>query len=74
MVDLHAFYYHKEPHGIHKWNGGEGSKLGTECKAIAKASRLDTASPLLQTMDLASNHARATRKTYVSQALSVAFF
>merc|ERR1711920_203517 len=50
MVDLHAFYYEKEPHGIHKWNGGEGSKLGSECKAIAKSSRLDVSSPLLQTI------------------------
>jgi len=48
MVDLHAYYYQQEKSGIHKWNGGEGSKLGSECKAIAKNGKPDMSRPLLK--------------------------
>jgi len=47
MVDLHAFYYDKELKGIHKWNGGEGSKLGSECKAIPKNTRPSSSAPVV---------------------------
>ena len=41
MVDLHAFYHGNdapkgERAGIWKWNGGEGSRLQSECKASLK--------------------------------------
>ena len=41
MVDLHAYYYRNETGdglhtGIHKWNGGEGSKMMSACKAIPR--------------------------------------
>ena len=37
MVDLHAFYYGGNKEGIWKWNGGEGSRLESECKAARSA-------------------------------------
>jgi hypothetical protein len=42
--------------GIFKWNGGEGSRLGAECKAVeARAGRRppSSAQPLVQSVALA---------------------
>ena len=33
MEDLHRYYYEDENKGIFRWNGGEGTILGTQCKA-----------------------------------------
>ena len=33
MADLHAYYYENDNKGIFRWNGGEGTVLGTQCKA-----------------------------------------
>jgi len=41
MADLHAYYYNNVSAGIMKWNGGEGSKLATECKAIPRDVKPD---------------------------------
>ena len=44
MADLHAHYYRNSSAGIHKWNGGEGSKLDAECKAVPRV-RPDPSDP-----------------------------
>ena len=33
MADLHAYYYENDNKKIFRWNGGEGTILGTQCKA-----------------------------------------
>ena len=41
MKDVHRFYYKKydtPEKGIWRWNGGEGTKLFTECKCAASSS------------------------------------
>ena len=47
MVDLHAFYYRNESRGIWKWNGGEGSRLESECKRLVRRQRPDTVNSAL---------------------------
>jgi len=44
MKDVHRFYYEKydtPEKGIWRWNGGEGTKLLTECKKINLNARPD---------------------------------
>ena len=36
MVDLHGYYYEGKKNGIWKWNGGEGSRLESECKSARR--------------------------------------
>jgi len=46
MKDVHRFYYEKydmPEKGIWRWNGGEGTKLLTECKRINLNARPDAA-------------------------------
>ena len=38
MVDLHGYYYKGDEMGIWKWNGGEGSRLESECKEARRAA------------------------------------
>jgi len=48
MKDVHRFYYDKydiPEKGIWRWNGGEGTKLLTECKRINLNARPDPADP-----------------------------
>jgi hypothetical protein len=58
MVDLHAWYYGNDrargaKAGIFKWNGGEGSRLESECKALAKPGAPPTTKPHIQQIVLA---------------------
>jgi len=58
MVDLHAWYHGGESKledkaGIYKWNGGEGSRLATECKAAVRPGPPQATKPLIQQVLLA---------------------
>ena len=56
MKDVHRFYYEKfdtPEKGIWRWNGGEGTKLLTECKKINLNAQPDTSDP-----DVARVHGR----------------
>jgi hypothetical protein len=58
MVDLHAYYYGGDDKkgakaGIWKWNGGEGSRLQSECKAAMRGGRPPAEKPLVQQVLLA---------------------
>ena len=41
MRDAYAFYFHGAEEGLWKWNGGEGSKLLSECKRFRTTSTPD---------------------------------
>merc|ERR1719238_102978 len=58
MVDLHAWYHlddkaKGERAGIFKWNGGEGSRLQSECKAAMRPGRPPTSKAHVQQVLLA---------------------
>jgi hypothetical protein len=58
MVDLHAFYYLHDDQkgsraGIWKWNGGEGSRLQSECRAAMHRGQPPESKPLVQRILLA---------------------
>jgi len=59
MVDLHAWYHQGdsargERAGIFKWNGGEGSRLQSECKSAMKSGRPPASKPHIQQVLLAA--------------------
>jgi len=45
MQDVFAFYFEGRESGIWRWNGGEGSKLMTECKKINQKASPDANKP-----------------------------
>uniref|UniRef100_A0A7S3EV24 Nucleotide-diphospho-sugar transferase domain-containing protein n=1 Tax=Haptolina ericina TaxID=156174 RepID=A0A7S3EV24_9EUKA len=45
MQDVFAFYFKGVEKGIWRWNGGEGSKLLTECKKLKQAGAPDESKP-----------------------------
>ena len=47
MMDLYAFYYQHEPKGIHRWNSGDGSRVGSECAWMPKEALPTRGVPLI---------------------------
>ena len=43
MKDVHTFYYTGREKGLWRWNGGEGTKLLTECRRINQNAPPDPA-------------------------------
>ena len=47
MRDVHKFYYEGDQKSIWRWNGGEGTKLWSECKGINQRASPDTSDPMI---------------------------